>query len=368
MSTMKITRIDCTPYTLPARDNGVRFALGRLTATENVLVEVHTDEGLIGRAEAPSRPFFYGESQRSMVAAVERWFAPALTGLDPFALERVWEVFGRIEHNNTAKGAIDIALHDVIGQALGQPCARLLGGYADSLAVTYICGYADPGIMRDEALAVRERYGIETFKLKVGIDPAQDREMLRTLRTALPGSRLYVDGNQGLKAHDALEVLAACREYGILWAEEPCHMHDRAGRRLVARRGGVPIMGDESCRIPEEIAREIDDDAIHLVSIKVARTGFRVSRDILAQCSARRIRTVIGSQGDSGLGVLAGLHFGAAHRSTACEPAELTFFLNLAGDLLAETPPVVAGRMSVPNVPGLGVRLDAGRLARYRVD
>ena len=81
---MKVIRIDCTPFSLPLK-RPVRFANGRLVVTEHVLVEIHTDEGLVGRAEAPSRPFFYGESQASMVAAVRQWFGPLLVGLHPLS-------------------------------------------------------------------------------------------------------------------------------------------------------------------------------------------------------------------------------------------------------------------------------------------
>lgn len=362
---MKIVRITCTPFDLPLK-HAVTFAAGTLAVNQNVLIEIETDDGLVGRAEAPSRPFFYGESQASMVAAVSNWFAPALTGLDPFALERVWAAFAPIEHNNTVKGAIDMALHDIIGQALGQPCHRLLGGYASSARVTYVCGFGPPDAMADEAQAMHAKFGITAFKLKVGLVPAQDKAMLRTLRRRLPDALLYVDGNQGLNQHDALAVLAEAADQGIAWAEEPCHKDDRAGRAIVARHGGVPILGDESCRTPEEVAREIADGTIHLVSIKTARTGFRRSRDIVAQALAQRLRPMSGSQGDSGIGVTSGLHFCVAHQATASLPAELCFHLNLADDLLAEPLVIRDGRLTASDHPGLGIVIDRDKLKHYR--
>jgi L-alanine-DL-glutamate epimerase-like enolase superfamily enzyme len=139
---------------------------------------------------------------------------------------------------------------------------------------------------------------------------------------------------------------------------------------MVQRHTRVPIMGDESCRNPEETARELADGFVQLVGIKTARTGFRVSRDILAQCAALRVRNVIASQGDSTVGVMAGLHFTVAHANTASQPAELAFHLNTQADLLQDgcLPTIVAGRMQAPTAPGLGLRLDPDKLARYRVD
>lgn len=363
---MKIDRVECIPFTLPLR-RPIGFAAGRLAETEHVLVEVYTDEGLVGRAEAPSRPFFYGESQASMVAAVEKWFGPMLTGLDPFAIEQAWDRLRTIEHNNTVKGALDVALHDIMGQALGMPCHRLLGGWAETAAVTYVCGLGAPEAVRDEALEMNAAHGITAFKLKAGLDLARDGAMLKAVREALPSALLYVDANQGLNGQAAVRTLRLCEEWGIAWAEEPCHAHDRAGRRVAAGATTVPILGDESCRTPEEVAREIDDGAVHLVSIKTARTGFRVSRDILGHCLARRIRPLSGSQGDSGIGVLSGLHFCVAHRATQELPAELCFHLNLADDLLAEPPSVKDGMLRAPSAPGLGITIDREKLQHYRV-
>lgn len=363
---MKITRVDCIPFSLPLT-HPVRFAGGTLAVTEHALVEIHTDEGLVGRAEAPSRPFFYGESQASMVAAVRQWFGPLLVGSDPLAIEKAWAGFGGVEFNHTVKGALDIALHDLAGQMLGVPCHRLLGGYGNQVRVTYICGYSTPERMAEEALQVRERYGITAFKLKVGIDPVQDVRMLHTLRQALPDALLYVDGNSGLSGPDAVRVLDAGYEVGLAWAEEPVHRDDRPGRAFAARHSRVPIMGDESCRTPEEVVRETDDGIVQAVSIKTARSGFRMARNIVALCAARRVRTVIGSQGDSTLGITSALHFAVAHQATAVNPAELSFHLNTEADILAEPVTVRKGMLTAPEGAGLGVRIDPAKLARYRV-
>lgn len=364
---MKITAVDCIPFDLPLA-SPVAFAGGRLAVTEHVLVRVRTDDGLEGVAEAPSRPFFYGESQRGMVDAVHRWFAPRLVGTDPFAIERAWDAFDAVEHNNTVKGALDIALHDLMGQALGVPCHRLLGGWSDSVRITHICGFASPQAMADEALAVRARHGIDSFKLKVGIDPRQDVEMLRVLRRALPDCTLYVDGNSGLNGADAIRVLEVGREVGLVWAEEPVHRDDRVGRAWVARAALVPIMGDESCRTPQEVARELDDGFVQVVGVKTARTGFRRTRDIVAQCEARRVRNVVASQGDSTLGAVAALHFACAHRNTALQPAELAFHLSIGAGLLDTPLEIRDGRLHAPRAAGLGVRIDPDALARHRVD
>ena len=60
-----------------------------------------------------------------MIEAVRKWFAPALMGRSALDIEHAWAAFREVEHHDTIKGALDIALHDIVGQALGQPCHRL---------------------------------------------------------------------------------------------------------------------------------------------------------------------------------------------------------------------------------------------------
>lgn len=364
---MKITSVTTIPFSLPLR-RAIGFAHGSMATTEHVLVEITTDEGLTGRAEAPSRPYLYGESQLSMAEAVRLWFAPQLVGLDPLRTDTIRGVLDRVAHNNTIKGAIDIALHDLIGQALGQPCFMLLGGHADRVRVTYVCGYSTPQEMADECAQVHAKHGVASFKVKVGVDPRKDAAALAAIRGCLPEALIYVDGNEAFSEKGALHMLAMAAEHGVAWAEEPCQAADTVARRRVAEHGAIPILGDDSCRTLAEVAREAVNAAIHLVSIKVARTGYRLSRDILGLAAAHGIRPLVGSQGDSGIGVLAGAHFCAAHRATSALPAELAFHLNLGADLLVQPPPIVNGELVLDRRPGLGLVIDPDQLARYRVD
>jgi L-Ala-D/L-Glu epimerase / N-acetyl-D-glutamate racemase len=363
---MKISEIRCTPFSIPLK-TPIKFARGTLATTDHVLVEIRTDAGLVGIAEAPSRPFFYGESQKSIVAAIEDWFAPALVGTDPVDIEGAWARFGSVEHNNTAKGALDLALHDVVGQAAGLSLVRLLGGTEAPVRVTYVCGFGKPEAMADEAASINAEQGISAFKLKAGLDPKSDAAMFEALRACLPDALLYIDCNQGLRASEAIRLLSIAADFGVAWAEEPCHVDDRIGRKGVAASRRLPILGDESCRTPAEVAREISDGTIDLVSIKVARTGYRNSRRILGLATANRVRPLVGSQGDSGIGVAAGAHFCAAFGETRAVPAELSFHLNLADDLLVEPLGIKDGYLTLPDRPGLGVSVDPDRLKRLRI-
>jgi L-alanine-DL-glutamate epimerase-like enolase superfamily enzyme len=101
--------------------------------------------------------------------------------------------------------------------------------------------------------------------------------------------------------------------------------------------------------------------------VKVARTGFSESRDVLGLCRAERMPVVIGSQYEGALGALASIAFGAAFADTASRPVEATNFHDLAADL-AELPRVADGHVAVPTAPGLGYVIDEDALAAARTE
>ena len=227
---MKITRVETIPYSIPYV-KPLRFASGEVTAAEHVLVRVHTDDGLVGTADAPPRPFTYGETQSSIVAVIKDLLGPQLEGLSPLDREAAHARMARTVGNPAAKAAIDIALWDLIGQSLAVSVTELLGGYTDRMRAAHMVGFASAGEMVDDALRVREQHGITTFKVKVGRRPVRlDVTACRALREALgEDAELYIDGNRGWTAAESARALHQLEDVGLLFAEEPCPADDIAG-------------------------------------------------------------------------------------------------------------------------------------------
>ncbi|HEY6890646.1 MAG TPA: enolase C-terminal domain-like protein, partial [Solirubrobacter sp.] len=248
------------------------------------------------------------------------------------------------------------------------PCHTLLGAFADDVAAAHMVSLDAPAAMAEEVLEVNARLGVTTFKVKVGRAPAVDVEAVRAIREALPGADLYVDANRGWSYDDAVRAGDALAELGVRAIEEPIAVEDRAGRLRLAERWAVPLAGDESCISLAHVDRALQEGAVRVVSVKTARTGFTESRRILGLCLARNVPVVVGSQYEGAIGALATVTFAAAFASTAGRPAELTNFLDLAGDLLVAGPEIRDGRAAVPTAPGMGIEVDEDRLRRYRSD
>ncbi len=366
---MKISEIEAIPFAIPYR-KPLRFASGEITAAEHVLVRVHTNTGLVGTAEAPPRPFTYGETQASVCAVIDGIFAPQIVGMSPLEREAIHGKLNRTVGNPTAKAAIDMAVWDVIGQALDVSVTELLGGYSDQMRVAHMVGFAPPGEMVAEAQQIRENYGITTFKVKVGRRPiGLDVEACRALRVGLGDEvELYIDGNRGWTASESVRALRAMEDLDLSFAEELCPADDVLGRRWLVSQSRIPIFADESVSRPGEVTRELLGGSAHGVSIKTARTGFTYSQRVLNQCEGLGVEVVLGNQIDGQIGSLCSVAFGAAFELTSRRAGELSNFLDMSDDLLAVPLQITNGTLAVRKGAGLGLEIDEDKLRRYRQD
>ena len=365
---MKILKIEAIPFNIPFKATAHFRLPGKVSKfCDHVLVKIHTDEGIVGMAEAPPRPRLYGETQKSIVAAIEEKLTPSLIGLNPFDLEKIHHQMDYLKQNLAAKAAIDIALHDVMGQKIGLPIYRFLGGWNEGkVPVAWMMGLKKPEEMAQEAAGFY-RDGIKTFKIKAGMDPQQDVINFRAIREAVGNeATLYIDANQWYQPVDAIRAIRGMEPYGIAWAEEPVPITAGERRLRVAQSISVPISGDESCFTPSMVAREIAAGVIGLVVIKVARTGYYQSRKIVHLCEQAGIPCLLGSQGDTGIGTIAAVHMAKAFKQIKY-PIENTYFLRLEDDLLKEPVRLKDGFIEISEKPGLGVEIDEEKLKRYRV-
>lgn len=365
----KIVAVNAIPYAIPY-SKPLHFASGSIDVADNVLVEVVTDIGIVGIAEAPPRPYTYGETQESIVAAITRLFAPKLIGRSPFEREAARADIERTVGNPAAKSAVDMAMWDAVGKATGTSVHALLGSYADSLAVSHMLGFDRPEVVAQEALELRERYGINSFKIKVGRRPVHlDVEVCRHVRSALGDSaEIYLDGNRGWSAAESRQALNLLADVGLSRVEELCPADDVISRRWLVANCDVPFVADESIPTPAHLTREILAGAANAVSIKTARTGFSDSLRVSNLAEGLGVESFIGNQIDGHIGTVCSLAFGASQRSTARHAAELSNFLDMSDHLLTEPLTIVDGRMTVLQGPGLGFHIDPDKLARYRTD
>jgi L-alanine-DL-glutamate epimerase-like enolase superfamily enzyme len=154
----------------------------------------------------------------------------------------------------------------------------------------------------------------------------------------------------------------------LLFAEELNPADDVLGRRWLVQQTRVPFIADESATRPGEVTRELLGGSATAISIKTARSGFTQAQRILHECEGLGVEVVMGNQIDGQLGTACSVAFGAAHRHTSRRAGELSNFLDMSDDLLAEPLTITGGTLAVRPGPGLGLVIDEDKLTHYRQD
>lgn len=364
MRIMRITSIETIPFRIPFPIPNV-WARGRMDAAEHVLVKVKTDEGITGIAECIPRETIYGETQQSIMVAIKELIAPNIIGCEVTDTEKIWEEMNQIAWNPCAKSAIDMAVHDILGKMTKLPVYKLLGGWTNEIELTWIVSLKSIPDMVQEASKKFDE-GFRCFKLKAGVNPQDDLSMVKEMRRQLGDeARLYIDANEGYDFHTALDTLLRMEEYQIAMVEEPLPRWDSDGRKRLAERIRMPILGDDSVFTPFEAANEIKNNSIGVVNIKPARTGCTLSRKIIHLAESANLPVQIGSQAETSVGALAAYHIGCAFKQMKY-PAESRFLW--AGDSLLMNPlEVKNGRLKLSDQPGFGIEIDEQKLEKYRV-
>ncbi len=320
------------PYTLNLKTTW-RIAHGASDQRHNVFVKI--GEGLGEAAGVPH----HGESQAGIIAYLD---SVAGRDWDPFNLEEPLRSLPA--GSNSARCAIDLALHDCLGQQLGQPLYRLLGvDPAKTPLTSYTITIEDPAVMAERA----KNSGMPVLKIKLGI--GDDLAAVRAVREA-SSARLHVDANAGWTREKAVDLIPRLKEFGIEFVEQPLPIGDIEGLRwLHAQKLGLPIFADENILTSQDVAAHAG--IVEGVVVKLSKTsGIREALRAIHTARALDMQVMIGSMVETTLAITA-----AAHLSPLCDYADLD------GPLLLSNDPfwgVVyeGGRLILPDLPGLGVR------------
>ncbi len=327
--TPTITRLSSQPHNLPLK-SALSWGKGhRLERLNHVLVRVELSDGAVGIAEAPPRPSIYGETPESIAAIIAQDCSDLLIGQPVGSLadiQAAWQRLSLVKANNTAKGALDMALHMALAQSSGQSLASLLNVTRERVRVSFILGTGSDEVVLDEARWVYEA-GVRVLKVKVGKDVAREKAQIAQIRQRYPEMDLYADANQCYSAEEARRYLPELAELGIQWCEEPLPVQQIAQRAALRAEGLMPLIADNSAFTQTDLERELAFDTFDVLNIKTARNGFTEAAAMAAQATATGKGLMVGSQAGSLLGCLHALTF--AGRAEVEYPTEGTFFLKV---------------------------------------
>jgi muconate cycloisomerase len=384
---MKITDIETIPIRLPTR-RVHQWASLTTPIGVYVIIKLHTDEGLVGLGEAPvlkdwggDYGKYFGETPGTTMHIINDILSPALKGQEPCRFEAIHTLMDKaVKGYPYAKAAIDMALYDVVGKAMQLPAYQFLGGcFRERVSMAHSLGLMEIEKAIDEALQA-ESEGVKTIKLKGGVDPKRDMELVRRMRDALaPQTSICLDANQGYPTPKvAVQVTKAMAEYGLLYMEQPVEGIDRMAE--VAKRVDTPIMADESAWTPQDVLEIAQKKAADIISIYTTKPGGLFNaKKIAVLAEAAGLPCNVNGSVETGVGNAANIHLAASTGvvtfgcvvpvSTPKEKAKQ----GIAGiyyqdDIIKDAFEYSDGDILVPTKPGLGIELDEDKLKHYRLD
>lgn len=370
---MRITKIEAFPLRLPFR--GVfKIARGTVGDAEHgaphVYIRVEADDGMVGWGESRPSPRWSYETQATVVASV-RDLEPALLGLDPFDIREVHRRMGlELAPGITigqpvVKCGIDMAIHDLVANALGVPLCRLFGVAEPSdVPLSGLITADSP----DQAAETAQRgweQGYRGFKVKTGIHPETDLEMLQEIKRRVPDAFLWADANQGYTVQQAVRLARGMAAIGVDVLEQPVPAHDVEGLAALVHAGHLPIAVDESFFAVHDLLDLIRRRAADAVVVKLSKMGGLFYSRQAAELATTAGLVLLGSGlTESRLGLAAAAHLMGAVGIRL--PVDLNGPQFLEDDPISGGVDVGGGVVRLSGRPGIGVTLDETKLQQYR--
>ena len=362
---LKIRRADGFGVRLPLK-KPVLMAGVRLEHSENWLIRLEADHGVVGWGEASSAPNHGG----STVAEMKQGWSQLqhlVVGADAMHLGGLTQQLSpHVKVGKSVVGALDMALHDLVGRQLGVPAHVLLGGLRrDAVPPLWLLGTGK----RDSDLAeakLRHAQGYRFFKLKVGVRPlAEEIEMALALRSALgPELRLCADANMGMNAEQAIAYAQGVKEARLEFFEQPLPREDLDGLRRLIATGLIDVGLDESITSVQDL---ISHAALGVAggSLKTLKLGGMsgvVAAAHVCQAHGQRIN-LAGKIAETSIASAAVIQLAAVLPNVdwGVSPSQAYLVEDVTPQPLSEQ----GGWYRVSQTPGLGIEVDEAAVGRF---
>ncbi len=377
-SPLVIARVEAWWVRIPiAASRQHRSDFGQVTTFDSAILRIETAEGLVGWGEGKNAAGSAG-SYGALAHLLNAEIAPLLVGRDARDITPIWQMlYNGVRHAAAAAAghampqlarrgmtvaaisAVDIALWDILGKALGEPVWRLLGGRkADRLPAYASGGWAAADKIGEQLGGYVAKGGFRAVKMRVGAmdgAPHVSAARVRAARQALgPDIALMVDAHGTYTVADAKRFARLVEDCDLAWFEEPVAADDHQGMAELRAAVSVPIAAGES-----EATRYAFRDLAVLRAADIFQPdlgfcgGISEAVAIAALASAFNLR-LAPHQWAGAPAFFAGLHVSAA--SPASFIVEYSLGANpMLHELIEEKVAVKDGMIAIPDRPGLGI-------------
>jgi L-alanine-DL-glutamate epimerase-like enolase superfamily enzyme len=355
---MKITGVDAWPVRFRLAEP-YTIAYETVEEATNVFLRIRTDAGPVGFGCAAPDEVITGETAKTVESAIRDVVEPAIRGSDPLRIAMIMERLRQpLATHPSARAAVDMALHDILGKRANLPLWKLLGGYRDRIKTSITIGILPVA----ETVAQAKgwfRDGFRSIKIKGGADLDADVERLLTVRSELgPKLELRFDANQGFTVEQTLELVRRAKKANLQLIEQPTPSGQPELMARISRQVPIPVMADESLMSLRDAFRLAKNDLVDMVNVKLMKVGgISEALHINAVSRAAGFEVMVGCMDESALAIAAGLHFALARPNVIY--ADLDGHIGLFKDPADGAVLLRDGYLHPTGRPGLGFDLEA---------
>ena len=363
---MLITALKTTIVAIPFTGDET-WAWGGRRGLSNVILEIETDEGLVGLGEAGGYP------TPDIVVAVIRSLEDLVIGENPLHIERILKrmyVVGGWHHvraSSTGIAAIEAACWDILGKACNQPLVNLFGGPVRDRVeyMWYLARKPAAQLAADARMAVKR--GFRTLYLKVGGNrPEEDIELVAAIREgAGPDARIRVDANEAWSSGAAIRIIRELERYKLELVEQPVSARNLKEMAYVRSQIETPVLANEASWTRHDALEVIMNSAADVISLDFQMDGGLLNMKRAAgMCEVAGIPVLKHSLGELGIASYAALHVIASTPNFLYANQAYASFIS--DDVIEGGGPLPYndGCLVVPHGPGIGVSLDRDKVAR----
>jgi len=355
---MKIKAVKAYPRVLKLKEP---FAIANETVDvgENVFLKIETDEDITGWGCA-TPDSITSETIDSVINCFDNIVKDILIGEDPTRINMLNDIIEeKIKANSSVRAGVNMALYDIIGKKANMPLYQLLGGYRNRIETSITIGLNPGDIMVEKAKEFVSQ-GFKCLKVKCGMDPDQDIDVVLAIRNAVgPNIKIRMDANEGYSLEKALKVIETLEKLGadIEMLEQPTSAKYLYALKEVTAQCTVPIMADETALTLRDSLKAIKMEIADMINIKLMKIG-GITNAIKVNTYAEiaEIPVMIGCMNESMGAMAAGVHFACAFKNI--QYADLDSALDFQEDIVKGGATYKDGYVIPSDKPGLGIEVD----------
>jgi L-alanine-DL-glutamate epimerase-like enolase superfamily enzyme len=279
------------------------------TTTENILVKLLYDNGIVGIGEA-SPSFRVNGEVSSVLPGYQEPLREMLIGMDGRKYAVIFENVEFLSKTSPSlKAAVQYAALDAFSKYYNTTVYEILGGKKEYVETDYTVSIGTIEESTKEAKELLKR-GFKTIKVKVGEDVKTDIERMRAIAEVAPDTEFIIDANTGYTPKQAVYFADALYRdrIPVLVFEQPTKVNDIEGLKFVRYNSKFPVAADESAKNRNDAYKLIKENAVDFINIKLMKTGITDALGIIELARTASVKLMIGCMAESSIGISQSIH------------------------------------------------------------